>query len=567
MPKKSKRINFETLNVLSRNILNLANRGFSQNDFLQEVTSMLIAFSSCDYAELWFKENEKYKNFKYSASTTPDFDLYKTKSVYGTLVPVLPPTLLNKIIIKVIQNSMPKEFNNITLQGSIWFDNLSSYFFKKDKTIYKADQNYSNYESLSLIPLLFGDEIVGLLQMMSYHQNFFTESDIQQYEVLSQILGIAIINHSVQSALRERAKELSCLYNIAQIAPQHSNSITDTLEKIVKLIPAAWQYPEITRGRISLDNKIYATPGFREDRPKQTTKIIIDGQSRGVVEVAYDEEKPEMFEGPFLEEERKLIDMIAKQIALIIERIESEKNRMELQDQLRHADRLATIGQLAAGVAHELNEPLGNILGFAQLTKKSTGMSTQAKQDIEKIIHASLNAREIIKKLMLFARQVPPNKTTVNLNQIVEEGLYFFEARCASAGIKLIRKTPSDLPLIMGDKSQLNQVLVNLVVNSIQAMPDGGKLTILTISSPDHVSLIVEDTGSGMSEEVTNKIFIPFFTTKEINEGTGLGLAVVHGIITSHKGKIKVDSILKKGTRFEIQFPILPKKSKKEMNA
>ncbi len=567
MPKKPISINPETLNVLSKNILNLANHGFSQYDFLQEVTSMLIGFSGCDYAELCFKENDKYKHFKYSTSTTPNFDLYKTKSVYGTLVPVLPPTPLNKIIKKVIQKSVPKEFNNITLQGSIWFDNLSSYFSKKDKAIYKADQNYSNYESLSLIPLLFGDEKVGLLQMMSYHLNFFTESDIKQYEVLSQILGIAIINQSVQSALRERVKELSCLYNIAQIAPQHNNSITDSLEKVVELIPAAWQYPEITRGRISLDNKICATPGFREDKPKQTTKIIIDGQSRGVVEVAYDEEKPEMFEGPFLEEERKLIDMIAKQIALIIERIESEKNRMELQEQLRHADRLATIGQLAAGVAHELNEPLGNILGFAQLTKKSTGMSTQAIQDIDKIIHASLNAREIIKKLMLFARQVPPNKTSVNLNQIVEEGLYFFEARCASAGIKLMRKTTSDLPLITGDQSQLNQVLVNLVVNSIQAMPDGGKLTILTISSPDHVSLIVEDTGSGMSEEVLNKIFIPFFTTKEINEGTGLGLAVVHGIITSHKGKIKVDSILNKGTRFEIQFPILPKKSKKEWNA
>ena len=567
MSKKPKRINPETLNVLSRNILNLANRGFSQYDFLQEVTSMLIGFSGCDYAELWFKENDKYKHFRYSTSTTPNFDLYKTKSVYGTLVPVLPPTPLNKIIKKVIQKSVPKEFNNITLQGSIWFDNLSSYFSKEDKAIFKANQNYSNYESLSLIPLLFGDEKVGLLQMMSYHLNFFTESDIQQYEILSQILGIAIINQSVQSALRERVKELSCLYNIAQIAPQHSNSITDTLEKIVELLPAAWQYPEITRGRISLDNKICATPGFCEDKPKQTTKIIIDGQSRGVIEVAYDEEKPEMFEGPFLEEERKLIDMIARQIALIIERIESEKNSIELQEQLRHADRLATIGQLAAGVAHELNEPLGNILGFAQLMNKSSGMSTQAIQDIEKIIHASLNAREIIKKLMLFARQVPPNKTSVNLNQIVEEGLYFFEARCASAGIKLIRKTTSDLPLITGDQSQLNQVLVNLVVNSIQAMPDGGKLTILTISSPDHVSLIVEDTGIGMSEKVLNKIFIPFFTTKEINEGTGLGLAVVHGIITSHKGKIKVDSILNKGTRFKIQFPILPKKSKKEWNA
>jgi signal transduction histidine kinase len=335
----------------------------------------------------------------------------------------------------------------------------------------------------------------------------------------------------------------------------------------VELIPAAWQYPEITRGRISLENNIYATPGFSEDSPKQTAKIIINNQTRGIVEVAYDETKPEMFEGPFLEEERNLIDMIAKQIALIIERIEAEKSHLELQEQLRHADRLATIGQLAAGVAHELNEPLGNILGFAQLMKKTDGIPNPAIQDIEKIVHASLNAREIIKKLMLFARQIPPNKTSVNLNQIVEEGLYFFEARCAKNGINLLRKIEANLPPVLGDAAQLNQVLVNLVVNSIQAMPKGGELTISTISDSNTVSLIVEDTGFGMSDEVLNKIFVPFFTTKEINEGTGLGLAVVHGIITTHSGKIHVQSVVDKGTRFEIQFPILSKKQNKEKNS
>jgi signal transduction histidine kinase len=559
MSKKSKHINHDRLNILSKDILNLANRGYSQYDFLEEVTTILRNFSGCDSAELWFKDsNNNYKQFKFSSSTTQNITLYTAKFIHGTLIPILPPTPLNKIIKKVIQKSMPKNFKTITSQGSIWY-NSSPFDINKEKKT-KTDNKYKKYKSISLIPLLFGDERVGLLQMMSRYPAFFAKADIEQYEILSQILGIAIINQSVQSALRERVKELSCLYNIAQLSHQHNNSISDTLQKIVELIPAAWQYPEITRGRISLENKIYATPGFSENNPKQTAKIIINNQTRGMVEVAYDETKPEMSEGPFLKEERNLIDMIAKQIALIIERIEAEKNHLELQEQLRHADRLATIGQLAAGVAHELNEPLGNILGFAQLMKKTDGIPHPAIKDIEKIVHASLNAREIIKKLMLFARQIPPNKTSVNLNQIVEEGLYFFEARFAKNGIKLLRKIEANLPLVMGDAAQLNQVLVNLVVNSIQAMPNGGELTISTISESNSVFLIVEDTGFGMSDEVLNKIFIPFFTTKEINEGTGLGLAVVHGIITTHKGKIQVQSVVDKGTRFEIQFPTLSKK-------
>jgi signal transduction histidine kinase len=360
----------------------------------------------------------------------------------------------------------------------------------------------------------------------------------------------------LQAALMERVKELSCLYSIAQISEQHNYSLDEILQKIVEIIPPAWQYPEITEGRILLDEKIYSTPGFKEKKQKQTANIVVSGESRGIIEVIYAKKKPEISEGPFLEEERKLIDTIAKQIARIVERRESERDRLELQEQLRHADRLATIGQLAAGVAHELNEPLGNILGYAQLTKKCPDLPNQAIEDIEKIIKSSLHAREIIKKLMLFARQLPPHKTKVNLNQVVEEGLQFFEERCVKAGIELIRKTSPDISSITADQSQLNQVLVNLVVNSIQAMPNGGKLMINTISKSDYVSLVVEDTGDGMAEEVQSKIFMPFFTTKEVNEGTGLGLAVVHGIVTSHKGKIKVESEAAKGTRFEIQFPI-----------
>lgn len=370
------------------------------------------------------------------------------------------------------------------------------------------------------------------------------------------------LSHSAQAALRERVKELTCLYGIAQITGQPGISLEQILQGIVELLPPAWQYPEITLARITVDGRSYSNPGFRDCRQKQTADIVVGSARRGVVEVVYVEEKPELDEGPFLKEERHLIDGIARQVELIIERRQAEEDRSKLQDQLRHADRLATIGLLAAGVAHELNEPLGNILGFAQLAKKCQGLPESAKQDIEKIESASLHGREVIKKLLVFARQMPPEKRRVNLNEVVEKGLYFWEARCAKAGIELACLLQSDLPEITADPAQMNQVLVNLVVNALQAMPEGGNLTVQTLARDRQVSLIVEDTGIGMGQEVLEKVFVPFFTTKDVGQGTGLGLPVVHGIVTSHGGTIQVESKVGRGTRFEIKLPVVEREDR-----
>ena len=364
------------------------------------------------------------------------------------------------------------------------------------------------------------------------------------------------LSYSTKAALAERVKELTCLYGIAQIAGQPDILLEGIVQRIVELLPPAWQYPETAFARIILDGTPYTTQGFRECRQKQTAEIIVGGVPRGVVELVYAEEKPDLDEGPFLKEERNLIDAVARQVALIVERRQAEEDKLKLHDQLLHADRLATIGMLAAGVAHELNEPLGNILGFAQLAKKGGGVPGSAKQDIEKIEAASLHAREIIQKLLVFARQAPPNKAQVDLNQVVEDGLYFFEARCAKEGIELVRLLSADLPEITADPAQLNQLLVNLVVNSLQSMSGTGRITVETRLCNSNVYLIVEDTGAGMSKEVLEKIFVPFFTTKDVGQGTGLGLPVVHGIVTAHGGSIDVESKVGHGTRFEIQLPV-----------
>lgn len=367
-----------------------------------------------------------------------------------------------------------------------------------------------------------------------------------------------------EHALRERVKELTCLYSLAKLVERHGISLEEILEGIVELLPPAWLYPEIASARIVLNGHTYSTRHFQEGGKRLAANIVVDGEQRGTVEVVYSEDKPELDEGPFLKEERSLIDAIAREVALIVERKQAEEDKARLQEQLRHADRLATIGQLSAGVAHELNEPIGSILGFAQLIQKYPRISEQVRQDIEKIMKASLHAREVVKKLMLFARQMPPQKTQVNLNQILEEGLYFLESRCAKEGIKVVRSLSPDLPEITADPAQMTQVLVNVVVNAIQAMPNGGKLMIQTKASDKFVFITIEDTGVGMSEKIIRQIFLPFFTTKDVGQGTGLGLPVVHGIVTSHGGFINVSSKEGQGTRFEIQLPLKESQDMKE---
>ncbi len=372
----------------------------------------------------------------------------------------------------------------------------------------------------------------------------------------ADIYGMEPLDKSTEASLRERIKELSCLYGITQHIIKEHDSNNEIFQGIVEFIPPAWQYPEITAGKIVIDDHVYSTSGTIVEHDKQTSDIVIDGKKRGVVEVIYTDSMPEAAEGPFLKEERNLIDAIAKQIALLVKKQDTEKAKKTLEKQLIHADRLATIGQLAAGVAHELNEPLGNILGFAQLSKKNSELPKQVKNDLEQIETASLYAREIVKKLLIFARQTPTKKSIINLNTVISESLGLFEGRLEKEGIELKTILSPDLPSITADPGQINQVLVNLIVNAIQAMPNGGILTVRTEEINGYAVINVEDTGIGMSNEVLEQIFLPFFTTKDINEGTGIGLAVVHGIITSHGGMIDVISKENVGTCFQIKLPV-----------
>jgi two-component system NtrC family sensor kinase len=549
----------ERFRKLSRSILDCAIQNFPRVDFLRETSRLLNDFSQCDQIEIQLQahightltcERITRKGRSFSYEIIPDF------SKENVPIDCNYSEHVEHTVRRKIKNSLKEHITNM---GSFWSGNIHSQGAGGqpfDQGVTDNAHFLEKYNSMAVIPFMFGKERIGCLILLSVRKNFFSKREFDLYENFTQTLGLALIGQRSQAALQERVKELTCLYGIARSAEQPKTPLDEILKNIVKLLPPAWQYPEITKAKIVLDDQIYSSHAQYTSAHTQIADIVIGGVKRGYVEVAYTHPKVSLDEGPFLKEERSLINTIANEIALITERIQTTKERTQLQAQLRHADRLATIGQLAAGVAHELNEPLANILGFAQLISKTEKLSAQIKSDIEKITHASLHAREIVKKLLIFARQMPTRKSSVNINQIVLEGLSLLETRLTKEGIRVHRSLAENIPSIIADRSQLIQILVNLVVNAIQAMEQGGVLTIKTAIEGNTVQLLVQDTGIGMDEHTMEHIFLPFFTTKDISEGTGLGLSVAHGIVTSHGGTIKVSSQPGVGSTFIVTFPM-----------
>jgi len=540
---------------LSRRILRSANQGVARSDFAREVLSLLIDFSKSDEAGLRVNEGPRYycaslrdgegRPFDFRmCARTPGAGGVEAGSCAGDSDGLA--TLCQQVVRGQVESGVPW----FTRNGSFWTGDATQPVGSERLRL------EGEYRSLMIIRFAVDEDSHGLLLLRTRQKGFYDEAVVEFYEGAAQTIGVALADRRAQATLRERVKELTCLYGIDQIRERQDLSLSESLRDIVLLLPPAWLHPQIARARIVHEGSVYCTPDFRDGPHRLTADIVVRKRSCGFVEVVYTESQPTLDEGPFLEEERWLIDAVANQVGAMLERRLADEERAKLESQLRHADRLATIGQLAAGVAHELNEPLGNILGFAQLARKTPDLPRPAADDIDKTVTAALHARDIVSRLMLFARQKMPTQAQVKLNDLVENGHPFLESRCAKAGIRLVHRLAADLPAIVADAGQLDQVLVNLVVNAIQAMPDGGTLTITTERGDGIVVLTVEDTGVGMSADVLSKVFVPFFTTKAVGEGTGLGLSVVHGIVTAHGGRIEVESKPGLGTRFRVLLPI-----------
>ena len=249
--------------------------------------------------------------------------------------------------------------------------------------------------------------------------------------------------------------------------------------------------------------------------------------------------------------------------------------RRELEEQLRQSHKMESIGTLAGGIAHDFNNILGIILGNTELAIDDVPEWNPARLNLDEIRIATLRAKDVVRQLLSFARKTKLEKKPINIIPIIKESLKLLRSSI-SASVEIRQNIPEYVDTILADPTQINQVLINLCTNADHAMPDGGVIIITLknieldeMSTAKHpeldpgrfVNLMVSDTGLGISKEEIERIFDPYFTTKEVDRGTGMGLAVVHGIVQEHNGLITVESELGKGTIFNIFFPAVEKET------
>ena len=240
-----------------------------------------------------------------------------------------------------------------------------------------------------------------------------------------------------------------------------------------------------------------------------------------------------------------------------------DKLKEYTSQQIMKSERLATLGQLAAGVAHEINNPLAAILMYTHLALEDLEEGHVLRKNLEKVVAEASRCKDIVKGLLDFSRQTEPKVQESDVNETLERTLAMVENQALFQNVKITKVTCPSLPRIPMDVGQMQQVFTNIVLNAAEAMEGQGQLTVMTRMAPDDEGIEIEftDTGCGIPPENREKIFDPFFTTKEVGRGTGLGLAVSHGIIAKHKGTIELRSELGKGTRITIRLPLKQKES------
>jgi len=251
----------------------------------------------------------------------------------------------------------------------------------------------------------------------------------------------------------------------------------------------------------------------------------------------------------------------------VTERRRAEEELRRTQAQLVQSARMAAVGELAAGVAHELNNPLTPVLGLAEFVLKKDCLDDAARKDLSIIAAEARRAREIVLNLLDFARQTEPNRLQADVNQTVRDTMALVRSQLESNGIAIEERYDPGLPLLQLDTTRLKQVWLNLFVNAIRAMPRGGRLAVTTEWLPlladrpedGNVAVRVADTGTGIPPAVLPHIFEPFYTTRPAGQGTGLGLSVSLGIVQDHGGSIDVDSQEGEGTTFTVWLPVGPR--------
>jgi signal transduction histidine kinase len=457
-----------------------------------------------------------------------------------------------------------------------------------------------------VVPVRFGENLLGALVVESPRQNAFGEDDERLLAVVAGQLGGLLENSRLYremevavrqlSAVRETALDLASQVDHPEVldnlvertqslvgVPAAELGLVDPVEGVVRIAVSRNPWRDYTGTTIRLGEGLEGAVARSGEAMVGEASLWWSGREAGrrrrrgiaaCVPLRWGEETIGVLsvvddspERSFSAEDLRLLELLAPQAAITLRnaglvqdlrRQMDERKRTEAQ--LIQSAKMAAVGQMAAGLAHEINNPLTTVAGFAELWLEEMSKNDPRRAEYELMTREAQRARGVVARLLDFARQRERVRERSDLNDVVSEGIDLVRHLLKLHGVELHETLAEGLPWVDIDRSGVKQILLNLVHNAIQAMPTGGRLLMETrlASSGDRpgVSVSVQDTGSGIPAEHMGRIFEPFFTTKPGGQGTGLGLAVSYAIVAEHNGRITVESEVGKGSRFEIWFPL-----------
>ena len=399
--------------------------------------------------------------------------------------------------------------------------------------------------AMAFIPLVYGDRLLG--KFMSYYNqpHSFNEEEVQLAQTIASHIAFVIERKRAEEALRESEEKYRSLVDSA-LDSIFLHELDGRILEVNRTAAERLGYSKEELLRMSIQDII------PEERRERYPKVVQELLKKKSIFFESDHLRKDGSTYP-VEVSAKLVDFRGRKVVLAISRDVSQRKQMERQ--IIVSEKLASLGVLAAGIAHELNNPLNNIYLLAQLIKEDLRSGRVKEEDLDMILKQVQRASNIIRGLLEFSREGFISFEEVDVNSALEEILEFLRDIIEQHRVRVVKRLRV-VPKVAGDKTMLQQVFANLITNACHAMPQGGELRIATRRSNGRVEIEISDTGVGIKKEHLSRIFDPFFTTKERN-GTGLGLAVSHSIIKRHGGEISVESEPGKGSTFRISLPAL----------
>ncbi len=392
--------------------------------------------------------------------------------------------------------------------------------------------------------MLYRDRVTQEAFMETY-KKIATEDEMESYVILvNKLFELYKDEKNSIDRMRLKAREIqSFTENLSQ---KEREDIRRILRTSVQMVIVALM-AVILFGTI-VNVKLATTISSPIRRLEKITKKIASGDFSEVIEVRGKDEIASL-EMSFNQMEDRLKDAMSS-LELTIEKLK------EKQAQLVEAEKLASIGKLAAGIAHEINNPLTSVLTFSNLMLEQMPTDDHRHERLRMIVKETMRARNIVRQVLNFAKEAPLRRVKINVNRPVTEIIDSLIAQGAFENIELVQDLSENLPEINIDPVQIGQVVLNIMLNAVHAITPPGKVHVVTKAANSDIEIIFSDTGKGIPEEHLKKIFDPFFTTKDKTKGTGLGLAVSYGIIKKHGGEIEVKSTIGEGSTFIVRLPI-----------